>query len=90
MSCGCGGGCTEKIEQLRDMVKHLEGRIFSLEARMLSVHPLRDPYTNVPTWAPRANVGCQVCGAGADGKPMGLVCTNPNCPTRVTSISTTG
>ncbi len=83
MSCGCGGGCTEKMESLRDQIKILEGRIFSLEARLASTQPIRDPYTAIPSWVPRAK-GCQVCSLGADGKPMGYVCPRNDCPSRIT------
>lgn len=27
---------------------------------------------------------CPVCGLGKDGKSMGYVCSNSNCPTRIT------
>jgi hypothetical protein len=88
MSCGCGGGCTEKMESLRDQIKILEGRIFSLEARLASTQPIRDPYTAVPAWAPRPagtmHSGCPVCSLGADGKPMGYVCPRNDCPSRIT------
>ena len=34
---------------------------------------------------------CGVCGIGGDiNKAMSYVCNNPQCPTRVTCISTTG
>lgn len=91
MSCGCGG-CTDKIAALETLVRVLEGRVFSLEARMNDKDYLRNPFSGYPTWVPKAqqaHIGCPVCGIGADGKPMGYVCSNPRCPTRIT-CSTTG
>jgi hypothetical protein len=44
-------------------------------------------------WPPNTVVyqACGVCGIGGDiNKAMSYVCNNPNCPTRVTCISTTG
>lgn len=88
MSCGCGGGCTDKIAALKSEIDVLQGRIFSLEARLNSMQGPRNPFNDYPSWVPRAGLGCPVCGVGADGKPMGYVCTNPNCPTRVTCTTT--
>ena len=89
MSCGCGGGCSDKIAALETLVKVLEGRIFSLEARMTSKEQPRNPFVDYPVWGiPHAGVGCPICGIGADGQPMGYVCTNPRCPTRVTCTTT--
>jgi hypothetical protein len=33
---------------------------------------------------PTIGIGCPVCGLGSDGKPIGYVCNNPKCPTRIT------
>jgi hypothetical protein len=89
MSCGCGGGCSDKIAVLETLVKVLEGRIFSLEARLASQEGLRNPFINYPVWGtPHVKVGCPVCGIGANGVPIGYACSNPNCPTRVTCTTT--
>lgn len=89
MSCGCGGSCSDKIAALETLVKVLEGRIFSLEARLASQEGPRAPFRDYPTWGvPYAGIGCPICGNGADGKAMGYVCTNPRCPTRVTCTTT--
>jgi hypothetical protein len=48
------------------------------------------PPTIVPT-IPAVYQQCGVCGIQGDiNKAMSYVCNNPNCPTRVTCISTTG
>jgi len=50
------------------------------------------PRTTNP-WPPNKVVyqACGVCGIGGDiNKAMSYVCNNPQCPTRVTCISTTG
>jgi hypothetical protein len=48
------------------------------------------PPTIVPT-IPAVYQQCGVCGIQGDiNKAMSFVCNNPNCPTRVTCISTTG
>jgi hypothetical protein len=89
MSCGCGGGCSDKIAALETLVKVLEGRIFSIEAQLNAKEWPRDPFVNYPVWnTPRVKMGCPVCGIGADGKPMGYACSNPNCPTKVTCTNT--
>jgi hypothetical protein len=43
-------------------------------------------------WPPKTVVyqGCSVCGMGDINKAMSYVCNNPQCPTKVTCISTTG
>jgi hypothetical protein len=42
-------------------------------------------------WPPKVYQACGVCGIGGDiNKAMGYVCNNPQCPTRVTCVSTTG
>jgi hypothetical protein len=45
-----------------------------------------------PTTTPfPQSIRCPVCGIGGDiNKAMAYVCNHPNCPTRVTCISTTG
>ena len=48
------------------------------------------PPTTTP-WPQPMYQACGVCGVGGDiYKAMSFVCTNPQCPTRVTCISTTG
>ena len=42
-------------------------------------------------WPPKVYQVCSVCGMGSElNKAMSFVCNNPQCPTRVTCISTTG
>lgn len=90
MSCECGGSCTTKFAALENMIKVLEGRIFSLESRLASKEGPRDPfmpYPWTPVHVPPVKMGCPVCGIGANGEVMGYVCVNPDCPTRVTSVT---
>lgn len=48
MSCGCGGGCSDKIAALETLVKVLEDRIFSIEARMASAKQPRNAFMDYP------------------------------------------
>jgi hypothetical protein len=49
------------------------------------------PAKTTNPWPPKVYQACGVCGIGGDiNKAMAYVCNNPNCPTRVTCISTTG
>jgi hypothetical protein len=48
------------------------------------------PRTTTP-WPQPMYQACGVCGIGGDiNKTMSFVCTNPQCPTRVTCFSNTG
>ena len=48
MSCGCGGGCSDKIAALETLVKVLEDRIFSIEARIVSAKQPRNAFMDYP------------------------------------------
>jgi hypothetical protein len=54
----------------------------ALERQPLPVVPtVRAPYSKP--------LGCGVCGAGADGKPLGYVCSRTDCPSSVQYTTTT-
>ena len=80
-----------EIDQLKDRIEKLEAALRSIAANACydscrQAWPV--PRTTNPWPLYQA---CGVCGIGGDiNKAMSFVCNNPQCPTRVTCISTTG
>lgn len=72
-----------KIARVKVRLKHYNPEFIR---RFLDSLPKVSPPPYIP---PKYNMGCPVCGAGADGEVMGYVCPRSDCPTRVTCSSFT-
>lgn len=81
-----------KIEDIRSLVTLIEQSkneslkkiLIDYLAAQLAKENLIEPETLPDSpWA--YNKGCRVCGIGADGSPIGYVCSRTDCPTRITS-----
>lgn len=62
-------------KQMLEKLQELEARLLALEAKQRAA-PI------VP------QLGCSRCGLGSDGQPMGYVCNDPLCPTRISCLNT--
>jgi hypothetical protein len=66
-------------KQMLEKLQELEARLHALEAkqRTAPIMPQHD-----------FRLGCSRCGLGSDGRPMGYVCNDPLCPTRISCLNT--
>lgn len=75
----------ERCAQLEKQVKLYTDLITVLAKNNVTVPPTVNPNPAYP-FRPdiKLSQGCPKCGIGADGRPMGYVCTRADCPTGVT------
>lgn len=73
----------KRIEILEKRIRELELEIRELKQRQSAAKPIPLPTPEYPFEPIRYDPTCSVCGMTFNG-PMGYVCMNPGCPSKVT------
>lgn len=66
------------------ILEDLKKRVEQLEKQMAKLNLFKDPWINPDEIFPKSEENCcNVCGLKFEG-PLGYVCNNPKCPSRIT------